>query len=146
MKRFYRFLLFLVSAAVLGAVIFCYPRGQVTILMYHHLVEDGEETNSMAVTATKFRRDMEYLRAHGYVTLLPEELDGILRSRQQCPERAVVISFDDGYESNYTIAYPILQELGCKAVVALITSNIHDEQDARKSAVHCGRERMQSTA
>lgn len=118
----------LLLAALLAvlAAFALYGRGRVTILMYHHLVPDGSETSSMSVTGGKFRRDMEYLQAHGYQTLLPDELEEILRRHRICPKRAVVVSFDDGYRSNYQIAYPILQETGCRAVISLITANIHD--------------------
>ncbi len=128
MKRFKKFKIWLALAAVLAvaAAVFLCTRGTVTILMYHHIVPDGEETNSLTVTESKFRQDMEYLQQNGYVTLLPDELELILRGRRACPERAVVVSFDDGYQSNYTIAYPILQETGCKAVVSLITTNIRE--------------------
>ena len=129
MRQLQILLLALVTAAILSAAVFCCPRGKVMILMYHHLVEDGETLNSMTVTVSRFRQDMEYLRENGYVTLLPEELSQILRGKRACPERAVVVSFDDGYESNYSIAYPILCETGCRAVISLITENIREERE-----------------
>ena len=128
MKRVWMLLL-AVLAVALGAAAYWNQRGTVRILMYHHLVADGGETNSMTVTAGKFRRDIEYLCTNGYITLLPEELSEVLRSKRACPERAVVISFDDGYASNYEIAYPILKEYGCKAVISLITSNIGEAKE-----------------
>lgn len=122
----------LATAAILAVVLFHAPRGKVTILMYHHLVEEDGETNSLTITADKFRRDMQYLKDNDFTTLLPEELVPILRGKRPCPERAVVVSFDDGYRSNYTLAYPILREYGCKAVISLITANIREarEEDA----------------
>lgn len=129
MRQLQVLLLALVTVAVLGAAVFCCPRGKVTILMYHHLAEDGETLNSMTVTAGKFRHDMEYLRENNYVTLLPGELSRILRGKEACPERAVVVSFDDGYESNYSIAYPILRETGRRAVISLITENIREARE-----------------
>lgn len=129
MRQLQMLLLALATAAILGAAVFCCPRGKVTILMYHHLVEDSETINSLTITTGKFRQDMEFLRENGYVTLLPGELSQILRGKRDCPERAVVVSFDDGYESNYAIAYPILRETGCKAVISLITENIREERE-----------------
>ena len=128
MRRF-RIALLLLAAVIIGAFALRGMRGQVTILMYHHLVPDGGETNSLTVTEGKFRRDMEYLREHGYQTLLPDELNEILRGTQKCPKKAVVISFDDGYQSNYSIAYPVLKENGLRAVIALITANIREEKE-----------------
>lgn len=124
-RAFAASVLFIITALLLLAALL-HQRGRVTILMYHHFVTDGGETNSLTVTEGKFRRDMEYLRAQGYETLLPDELSAILSGRQPCPEKAVVISFDDGYHSNYQYAYPILQETGCRAVIALNTAYILD--------------------
>lgn len=98
----------------------------ITILMYHHLTIDDTETNTETISEQKFRKDMEYLRRHHYETLLPNELMEILSGKSEWPKRAVVISFDDGYESNYSIAFPILKKNGCHAVIALITSNIRN--------------------
>lgn len=123
-----RVLLPLLLAVILIAIgtAALYPRQRIPILMYHHLVADGGETNDLTITESKFRRDMEYLRAGGYTALSPEELDEILRGARPCPEKPVVISFDDGYRSNYALAYPILRETGQRAVIALITANIRE--------------------
>lgn len=96
---------------------------QVPVLMYHHLTTDGQ-TNSMTITAERFREDMEYLSNYGYTPLLSADLMAIKAGSQPMPEKPVMITFDDGYESNYTLAYPILQETGMKATISLITSHI----------------------
>lgn len=128
MKGFIKWLLLAATLAAAAAALL-HSRGEVTILMYHHLVPDGCETNSLTVTESRFRQDMEYLQAHGYQTLLPDELEEILRSRRACPKKAVVVSFDDGYRSNYEIAYPILQQTGCKAVISLVTANMQQPEE-----------------
>ncbi len=88
------------------------------ILMYHHFVPDGEDCNDWTTTVSRFREDLEWLRDNGYTCVLPREL----AAGQPLPEKAVMLTMDDGYTSNYTLAYPLLQEFGAKAVVALITS------------------------
>ena len=87
------------------------------VLMYHHMVPDGQECNSMAVTPSKFRSDLEWLRDHGYTTVLPREL----AAGDPLPEKPVLITFDDGYTSNYELLFPILKEYGMKAVISIIT-------------------------
>jgi biofilm PGA synthesis lipoprotein PgaB len=42
------------------------------------------------------------------------------------PERAVLITFDDGYASNYRLLLPILQEFNAKVVVSIITKRVTD--------------------
>lgn len=99
---------------------------QLPILMYHNLTVDGE-TGSMTITQERFREDMQYLAAYGYTPLLSADLIAIRAGVETMPEKPVMITFDDGYESNYTLAYPVLEETGMKATIALITSHIRDD-------------------
>lgn len=98
---------------------------QLPILMYHNLTVDGE-TNSMTITQERFREDMQFLKEYGYTPLLSADLIDISAGAKAMPEKPVMITFDDGYESNYTLGFPILKETGMKATISLITSHIRD--------------------
>ncbi len=93
------------------------------ILMYHNFVPDGQECNDFTTSESHFRRDLQWLTEQGYSFVLPSEL----AAGEPLPEKAVMLTFDDGYSSNYEIAYPLLQEYDAKAVIALITKRIEDE-------------------
>ncbi len=60
---------------------------------------------------------MEYLQREGYRTFLLEDLHLL----DVWPEKSVVLTFDDGHESNYTLALPVLQEYGFKAEFFITT-------------------------
>lgn len=83
---------------------------QAVILQYHHV-----STSTPAVTSISpedFRKHMDYLEETDFNILpLPEVLSA-LQAGTPLPERAAVITFDDGYESVYTAAFPVLQEKG----------------------------------
>ena len=79
------------------------------ILMYHNLTQDPNKTSSMTITDERFRLDMEFLESFGYTPLFPSEVEEIGEGKRSLPARPVMITFDDGYLSNYTIAAPILQ-------------------------------------
>lgn len=96
------------------------------ILMYHNLTVNANETNSMTITDTRFRRDMEFLQQYGYTPLLSADLINIKSGAKPMPQRPVMITFDDGYESNYQLGFPILKATGMKATISLITSHIRD--------------------
>ena len=85
-------------------------------LMYHHLGEDGQDCNDMTVTPSKFRADLETVLAMGYAPVLPREL----AAGDALPEKPILITFDDGYRSNYDLVYPILREYGVKACISII--------------------------
>lgn len=88
------------------------------VLMYHHFVEDGMECNDWTTTTSSFRSDLQWLVDNGYSFILPSDLV----SGVALPEKAVMLTMDDGYASNYDLAYPILKEFGAKAVISLIVS------------------------
>lgn len=88
---------------------------QVPILMYHHLSEDV--TNSEMVSPEQFEAQIRALSEAGYTGVSFDELQAYVLRSEPLPEKPVVITFDDGYRSNYTLAYPILQKYGMKATI-----------------------------
>ena len=76
------------------------------ILMYHDVVEDGQPCNTWTVTTGRLRQDLQWLKDHGYTCVLPRDLE-----KGPLPKgKAVLITFDDGYASNYRLAFPILRQ------------------------------------
>ena len=88
------------------------------VLMYHSVAPDGTECNAWTITESTFRDHMQYIADRGYTVVAPSDLV----SGEPLPEKAVMITFDDGYADNFTAALPILADFGYKGVVALITS------------------------
>lgn len=86
------------------------------VLMYHHVVPDGQPCNEMTVTAGRLERDLRWLWENGYQTVLPREL----AAGEPLPERPVLVTFDDGYRSNYDLAFPLLRKYRSKAVIAVM--------------------------
>lgn len=91
---------------------------QVSILMYHHLAEEGDGGDTISVT--RFEEHMAALQAAGYTAVSFADLYNYVNYGTDLPEKPVVITFDDGYTSNYTLAYPILQKYGMKATIFVI--------------------------
>lgn len=94
---------------------------QVAVLMYHH-VSDTDESSS-TITTQLFREQLSFLRDKGYTFISPDELHQFLKGGS-VPNNAVLVTFDDGYESFYTNAYPILEQLHVPAVNFLITETL----------------------
>jgi len=92
------------------------------VLMYHHVVPDGTNCNDWTITVSRLREDLQWLQDNGYTCILPREL----AAGALLPEKAVMVTFDDGYASNYHLAFPLLQEFETKAVISLITKRIED--------------------
>ena len=103
----------------------------VPVLMYHHLAPDGvyegtvNEDNAAIISVEDFSIQMEYLAMNGYNSVFLSELVSMLQSDEELPEKTVAITFDDAYESVYIYAYPILQQYGLKASVAIIGETVN---------------------
>ncbi len=86
------------------------------VLMYHHVIPGWQECNEMTVTVERLEQDLQWLAENGYRTVLPREL----AAGQPLPEKPVLLTFDDGYRSNYDLAYPLLQKYQAKAAIAVM--------------------------
>lgn len=93
---------------------------KVPILMYHHISEDPALHNSMIVSPEKFEGDMAAIKEAGFNTVHLQELVDYVYEGAELPENPLVVTFDDGYLSNYEYAYPALKELDMKATIFMI--------------------------
>ena len=112
-------LVMLVVPAALSVFVYRLPqpvREPMPVLMYHHMVPEGQDCNAMTITPGKFRADLDIILAKGYTPVLPGEL----AAGAPLPEKPILITFDDGYRSNYDLVYPILREYGVKACISII--------------------------
>ena len=91
------------------------------ILTYHR-VNDERDPFFPAISTEQFSRQMEYLSVNW--SLLSVE-EGVKRLKDNdLPERAVAVTFDDGYRDNYVSAYPILRRYHVPATIFLASGAI----------------------
>lgn len=91
---------------------------QVPILMYHELGPQSD--NGVILPPEKLEEQIRALSKAGYTALFFSDLVDYVEKGTPLPEKPVVITFDDGYESNYVYAKPILEKYGMKATVNVI--------------------------
>ena len=84
---------------------------RVSILGYHDIAENLPET-AMRIHTSKFRKQMEAIRQLGIKVITLDEFTAWKKGEKQIPEKSILITFDDGWKSVYTDAYPVLKELG----------------------------------
>jgi len=90
----------------------------IPVLCYHRL---GTTGGKMAVSPANFAAQMDWLARSGYHVLKLAQLGPYLEGKQPLPPRSVVITFDDGYESVYRFAFPVLKKLGLPATMFVYT-------------------------
>jgi biofilm PGA synthesis lipoprotein PgaB len=100
-----------------------YYRDKVAVLTYHHL--DPQES-SVTITPERFESHLEMLKNRGFHVIPIEQFIDFLKYKKPVPPNAVVLTFDDGYESVYRYAYPLLQQEGMTATFFLIVGYIED--------------------
>jgi peptidoglycan/xylan/chitin deacetylase (PgdA/CDA1 family) len=91
----------------------------VPILTYHNLGEQAK--GRLVLAAASFREQMQYLRTNGYRVVSLGDFVEFTRLGRQLPQKAVVLTFDDGYRSFKDFAYPVLKELGFTATLFIYT-------------------------
>ena len=95
------------------------------ILTYHSL---DDSSSPISVGPALFRRQMEWLRNGNWSTLgIDALLDG--HERGQWPERACVLTFDDGFANFAEHALPVLREFGFIAHVFVLAGGVGGNND-----------------
>ncbi|MBU3180179.1 polysaccharide deacetylase family protein [Clostridium psychrophilum] len=94
----------------------------IPVLSYHSINYD--KNNPICISVEKFKEQMKYLKNNGYYTITLTNLYGYLMNNIPIPKKSVVITFDDGYENNYTAMFPVLKKYNFRATIFVITSFI----------------------
>lgn len=100
------------------------PVSAAVMLIYHHVAEDTPRVSS--VTPAEFREHLSYLRDNNFQVIGLDVLIDQLKTGQPIADNAVVITFDDSYENNFTTAHPILQEFGYPYTIFISPGAIDD--------------------
>lgn len=90
------------------------------IVMYHHISRDSSDAGKYVITAEQLEQDFIYLKERGYHTLTVRELYAIDRGERPLAKKSIMLTFDDGQESFYAYAYPLLKKYGFSAVLSVI--------------------------
>ncbi len=111
-------------------------RGAVPILTYHHISSDGD---GRYLSPSTFAEQMAMLHEAGFTTISGAQFIAFLRHGASLPPKPLLLTFDDGIESLWTKADPVLKRFGMRAVAFVITSNLD-----RRSTYYLGREELRT--
>ena len=106
-----------------------YAQSEFPVLMYHNVTFDTtlvESDPDVHITPDTLDEHFKYLKLYGYNPISLKEYFSYRQNGTALPENPVIITFDDGYISNYEVAYPLLKKYNYKAVIFVITSRMGD--------------------
>lgn len=123
LKMIFFLLIFSTAAAPVYAVDDAEEQGRIVILLYHDLVRsrlDDKDDKNYCTTDRKFERDIKDALKSGYS---PLNLSNYYEKNYDKNSDYFIVTFDDGYLSNYTVAFPILKKFEVYGDIFLCTDN-----------------------
>lgn len=99
--------------------------------MYHHI--NPHRGDMVTVTPEVFEGQMEYLHRAGYKTLKMDELLSYINGELTLHQKAVAVTFDDGWLDNYIYAFPVLKKYKINAAIFVIAERAERASNIVKS-------------
>lgn len=133
-KRYSDFLRILYISAIIflmGATLIIWSKSLLTkaeepiplpVIMYHSIYTNTP--SEYAVTAKQVENDLQWLKKNGYQTVTAEQVIAYTRHRGNLPEKAVMITLDDGFYNNLSVLVPLLEKYDMTAVVSVVGSYV----------------------
>lgn len=131
----YNFIAFLLAVLLVGSfcvIEFILPQDKLVmteeteqtvtlpVVMYHHLSVTSSRLGDYVISPEQFEEDLKYIQKCGYTTISAAELLDFLKEGKILPQKPIMITFDDGYESVHEYAFPLLKKYNMKAIIAII--------------------------
>jgi len=106
-------------------------RKKIIILMYHGFSDTKkhkgiENYQGNHINIELFRSQIKYIKENYNVISLNEYIKSCINN-EKLPINSIIITIDDGYRSNYTLAFPILKEFDVSATIFLTTDFIENK-------------------
>ncbi|MBQ3379676.1 MAG: S-layer homology domain-containing protein [Clostridia bacterium] len=101
----------------------------VYVIMYHNFISDediknGVEFEEYSISPKDFEEDLIWLKNNGWITVTSDDLLRHLEGKKSLPQKAVIISIDDGTWGVYTNAWPLLKKYNMCADFNIIGARI----------------------
>ncbi|MGL5356434.1 MAG: polysaccharide deacetylase family protein [Cetobacterium sp.] len=103
---------------------------EIPIFMYHRIIRFKEEEGVFGtyVYEAELRKQFQYLKTKKIQPITFSDInDGILEKKGNY----IILTFDDGYEDNYTILFPLIKEFNFKVVIYPVTHEDYNVWDSK---------------
>lgn len=123
-----------ISFIIIGIVLLLMmiSKPKLAVLGYHSFTKEKSD-DQFVMELDQFEEQLKYLKKHNYKTISLDEAYDIFKNKKKIPRKTVMITFDDGYQSNYDLAFPILKKYKMKAVVFVVGYHAETSKDGYMS-------------
>ncbi|MFC4598674.1 polysaccharide deacetylase family protein [Cohnella hongkongensis] len=105
-----------------------YYRDRVLVLMYHDVSPEPQDSKSLSVA--NFEKQLQLMQANNFKWITMDEYRDFILHSAPVPDNAVLLTFDDGYESLYSHAYPLMKQYEAPSAAFLIAGKVGDRKGA----------------
>lgn len=109
---------------------------QLPIVMYHHITEKESRKGTYVLLKDELKKDLDYIKKCGYTCVTVKDLVDFCDGKKSLPKKIIMITFDDGFDSVYELAWPLLKERNMKAVVAAVGKITQTYEDNHETNVN----------
>jgi peptidoglycan/xylan/chitin deacetylase (PgdA/CDA1 family) len=111
------FLLFAIMVGVFPTNILIRSKSGLRVLMYHKLSQNTND--NLTISDDVLEKQLLYLKKKNYHPITVQQLIEYQYQKAKLPKTPILLTFDDGYENNFTYLYPLLKKHALKATIFL---------------------------
>ena len=128
-KNILKTIFLLILILLIITLTYLYKNPKIPVLCYHNIATQDEKANypeesDWTITTDNFKEHLDYLKNNNYKTLTMDEFYNWKIGNLNLPYKSVLITFDDGFLSNYEYAFKLLKEYDMNATVFVVGSFI----------------------
>lgn len=128
------FIIVLAIVLLIYGILYYRNKDKVPVLCYHNIATAEEKANfpeesEFTIDVKNFEAHLKYLKINNYKTLTMDEFYEWKQGNIEIPEKSVLITFDDGFLSNYKYAFPLLKQYRMNATVFFVGKFAEEAQN-----------------
>ena len=115
---------------------FAFAQDRYGVLAYHSVVDESAAENQkqyfpQTISAQMLIKHFNWLKENGYNVISWQQVIDAENGKGTLPDNAVLLSFDDGYETMYNVVFPLLKAYNYPAVFAPVTGWLDTPADQK---------------
>ncbi len=90
------------------------------VLMYHQVLDEPKKLGKYVISPQELESDLRLIRELGFETVTVSELIAYCNGKGPLPKKPIILTFDDGYQTDYKNVFPLLRQYNMKAVFSVV--------------------------